>query len=803
MELEKRLGWKRDSKEGRLCAGTYVDRPQQFPPRLSKDTLYLHADKAVLSETKPSVYTGHVIVAQPDSEMTANRAVTELNEDKNGLKSIKAFGDVNFRQPGLLVVANEADMTLPDQMTTLYNLVYRLTRESKSPYNPFWSPLPSRGVANTFKKIASDQYELTEASYTTCAPDDKSWFASARNMHIDTTTKTVVARQAYFSIAGIPLLYTPYLSFSYDNAPRSGFLIPTFTNTSRGGTQFGLPFYWYAAPNTTLLFTTSYWPKRGSEFTTDLNYLTWNSKGEFYFDILPHDPVFASYQAANTSRINVEPGLLKLKQASTTRNYLFWQQQTVFNPYWTSKTNLNYVSDDYYFQDFGGNTLSQYTMNQLPQQSSLEYHGPHWSFLGSLQNYQTLHPINTPFIPDQYARTPQLTLNGYYPDSWGGLTYGLQFDFVNFTAPWLLNQPSAAVYPSGFPPIGQRFNVAPVVSFPFRRPGGYITPQVQFQNTSYNLNGLNNAAGISTGVPTVINRSIPLFSIDSGLYFDRDFQFGNETYRQTFEPRLFYLYVPTQDQSTIPLFDTSAPLFTYNLIFQTNRFNGIDRISNANQIGVGITSRLIDDATGFNRLIANVGQLYYLANRNVPLTQTSPNDKTTLSPVAGELTYFVNKAISITGNLAWNPNYNFLQNGIVNLAYKSDERHIFNVGATYQRVDALDPGIAPINSANNIKQLVSSAYWPLSLKWNAVAAVTYNLQQKYAMNYLGGLEYNTCCWAVRLVASSNFIGANQNNSPMYNNVYYVQFLLKGFTSLGFNQQNNLASLVPGFVDRMQ
>jgi LPS-assembly protein len=798
-ELEKRLGWVHHSSPTEMCSGYYLDLPSQFPPDLSKDNIYLRADKAVLSQTKPSVYTGHVVVAQKDAEMTADRAVTELNSEKSALKNIKVFGDVHLRQPGIVVVADKAEVVLPEQQSTLTNLVYRLLRDPQpqsAPNKNFAPGITGRGIADTFKKVAPNQYELTESRYTTCAPDDHSWVTTAKTMHIDSLKKRIIAKHAYFSVAGVPIFYTPYLNFSYDNTPKSGFLIPGVQTSSLGGTQFEFPFYWYAAPNTTLLFTPSYWLKRGNEFSFDFNYLTWNSKGQFYFNVLPDDPVFANFQATTNSPAGV--GLNRLKAAPTARTYLSWQQQTILNPYWSAKAAINYVSDDYYFQDFGSNSLSQYSLNQLPQQGSLEYHGPHWNFLGSLQNYQTLHPVNTGGVPDQYARTPQLSLNGSFPKIWQRFTFSPQFDFVNFTQPWLTNQ--QAIGQPGFPITGQRLNIAPALSLPLRRPGGYLTPQIQIQNTQYSL------VGVQNGAPASINRVLPVFSIDSGLYFDRGFQFGGDSYTQTLEPRLFYLYVPTVDQSNIPLFDTSVSTFTYNSVFQTNRFTGIDRMSNANQIGVGFTSRLIDDNTGFNRLTANIGQIYYFANREVPLSYnvpSSPNNSLPISPIAGELSYFVNKAVTISGNAAWNPHYNFWQNGIVNLAYRPDPVHIFNIGASYQRMDAADPGVIPYQPGNNIKQLVGSAYWPLSLKWSGMTALTYNLQKQYAMNSLIGLEYNTCCWAFRAVASSNFISAKQDGSLLYNNVYYIQFLFRGFTNVGINNGINLATSIPGFVDKIQ
>src|SRR5690606_9788542 len=103
------------------------------------------------------------------------------------------------------------------------------------------------------------------------------------------------------------------------------------------------------------------------------------------------------------------------------------------------------------------------------------------------------------------------------------------------------------------------------------------------------------------------DRAVPIVSLDSGLYFDRDTSWFGNAMRQTFEPRAYYLYVPNEDQTDIPVFDTGESSFSYASLWRDNRFSGKDRIGDANQLSLGFTSRWIE-ANGFERQRLSLGQ---------------------------------------------------------------------------------------------------------------------------------------------------------------------------------------------------
>ena len=455
---------------------------------------------------------------------------------------------------------------------------------------------------------------------------------------------------------------------------------------------------------------------------------------------------------------------------------------------------MNYVNDDYYFQDFSpliennNNTI----VTQLLQQATVQFHGQHWNFTSQVQNYETLHPVNTTPTTDQYARFPQLNLGTNYPDQWLGLDIGFHSEFINFRHPLFPNHVDTTLGA-----VGQRYDLTPHISWPKHRSCGFFIPSLKWDMTAYRLHNRKIA-----GTPDNIDRSVPIFSIDSGLFFDRDIKLGGGNYTQTLEPRLYYLYVPFHDQSNIPLFDTSLPLFTYDSIFRNNRFNGLDRIGDANQIGFGLTTHFIDKNTGTNKMDFSIGQIYYFHDRRVTLNGSpNANDREHLSPLTAQLTYRFNSNWSVTGNIAWNYPRGFIQNDQINLQYKPDNNRIANVGYTYQPANTINP---TNNNENNINQLNTSFLWPIYHNWKAMGALNLNLNQTashgaYVETYLLGLQYDSCCWAIRLVGSHEFNHLDNNSKPIYDTTYFIQFAFKGLTSVGLNSANDvLHTNIPGF-----
>ncbi|MFU8797881.1 MAG: LPS-assembly protein LptD, partial [Gammaproteobacteria bacterium] len=610
----------------------------------------------------------------------------------------------------------------------------------------------------------------------------------------------------------IPVFYTPYFSFPIDDQRKSGILLPTYGNSKLGGFMLQVPYYWNIAPNYDATFTPGWYSKRGIQLGTEVRYLTPGNQGEIALIVLPHDAAFSAFRHTASNYYTKRPyeAARLADKASTYRGYVSWRQMTQFSPRWASTMDYMRVTDDYYFRDFSGQRMPLIP-NQLLQQIDLTYTGDHWNFRGLLQDYQTLHPITLGTVNKPYVKFPQLSLSASYPNKKFGLTYQLSNEYTYFTRG--LN-PGESINPV----VGDRIHIQPGISLPLNGISGYITPNLQMFMTGYQLkNQPHNFANQQ-------QRALPVFSLDSGLYFDKETTFGKSVYQQTLEPRLFYLYVPYANQSQIPLFDSALPGFNYDQLFRLNRFNGLDRVGDANQITVALTTRFLDQESGLEKFRASIGQIYYFQNRRVftcPPSSTlpnaapncnpnSPNNPLNVhypaggnlsptaksSPLAGQLNYKFNPQWETTANVTWDPQTRRTQNGNISLQYRPDKNRLLNLGYNF-----LQYGDPFQGNPTNLSQTMVSGAWPIKDRWQAVGSWNYNLSHERSQTYFYGIEYNTCCWAARVVVGRTFSGLSPSQEPTYNSAIYFQIQLKGFGNFGAANPTNILNTIPGYRDQ--
>jgi LPS-assembly protein len=500
---------------------------------------------------------------------------------------------------------------------------------------------------------------------------------------------------------------------------------------------------------------------------------------------MPDDKMFryfqhqASEEFAKNPDPRVQANLRHLMNASNVRKGFGIQNQTSFDSNWSSKIDYSYVSDDFYPRDIG-HTLTEPTNNQLLQMGEITYLGRHWNFTGRVQAYQTLHPVDDKTTLDnQYAKFPQLILAGEYPEQKFGLTYTILNDLTHFdihNTPNVLN------------PIGNRLHIQPGVSLPFNLPYFYVTPRIQWAFTHYDL------GHVSNGTYSAKNRSVPITDIMSGLYFDRATHVFGQNFKQTLEPQLYYVNVPYRNQNRFPLFDTTTNSVTYDQLFTYNRFTGFDRLGDTNQISAGLSTRYIDTSSGLEKLRIAVGEVFYFGNRRVNLCSmnslacpdpfVAKNNRFNRSPIATTIDYHLTPHIAATANSVWNTRLNTTDNESVTFQYSPESQKIFNLGYSFVRNGDIQPNLPAHSNQNNLKQTDFSIAWPIRANFSYIGRWTQNINQGHFQNLLTGLQYDSCCWAVRVVYGKSFLNLRQNNSYQYDTQFYVQFALKGLTNVG-------------------
>ncbi len=350
-------------------------------------------------------------------------------------------------------------------------------------------------------------------------------------------------------------------------------------------------------------------------------------------------------------------------------------------------------------------------------------------------------------------------------------------------------------------PIGQRLHIRPSIDYDKVWSAGYIDPQVYFDATSYFTSFQTTNGGVSR--PNFDKtRVLPIVDVDTGLYFDRMFNFQKTHYIQTLEPRLFYLYVPYQNQDEYPVFDTQLLPFSYNQIFSINRFTGFDRLDNANQASVGLTSRILNSDTGQEKIRADLGLIYYIQNSKVGLPGISLGPTQTLSPLVGQLTYDINRYWAYSGSLAWDISNGQMNNAGTALTYRGLDNHILSLGYNYIFAEGDNAVDQPLST----NQIYAGGSTPFFNRWTGFGYAGYNFSGKYPVSYMAGLQYDSCCWALRFVFDRHFTGLSPSSTSsniinQYDNVYYVQLQLKGLASVGNDSAESLlTSRLPGYKD---
>lgn len=602
----------------------------------------------------------------------------------------------------------------------------------------------SRGDAKTILFEGQGKKRLKDARYTTCAADSDDWYIKAKEIELNDYTKSGTAKNARVEFKGVPLLYTPWISFSFLNQRKSGFLAPTAGTTSRSGFEVLVPYYWNISPNLDATLAARYLSKRGTQMQGEMRYLGETYSGIDNIEYLPSD---------NLSGQN--------------RYYANLKHQQSFGNGWSAGYHLEKVSDDQYFSDLSTRITITSQVN-LAQQGTIDYADDVWRFNGLVQRFQTLDDTSFP-----YERLPQLTLSA--DKDWGMVNTNLYSQWVNFDrSP---DAPSTLV-------TGNRLTVYPSVNVPFAKPYGYITPKFGVHYTSYRLNNTAFTLDGVAGNYESDSRTLPIFSLDSGLYFDRDMRVVKNHYTQTLEPRLYYVYIPNRDQDNLPVFDSADSDLNLGTLFLENQFTGNDRVNNANQLSLAVTTRMIDSKTGEQRLAATLGQRFYFTDQKVRIPGAAlrtGNNSDIVAAVTARLTnkwnvdaawqYDTDRSTTVKSNIG--TRFNPEPGKVLNLSYRFTE--------------------------DSLEQVNISGQWPLGRGWYGMGRWNYSIRERHPIEGLAGIEYDAGCWQARTVLQQVSTATPSNGQAASNYAIFFQLELGGLASIGSNPMTLLKRSIPGYT----
>ena len=643
--------------------------------------------------------------------------------------------------------------------------------------------VPARGAARLTHVDSSTLSRYETFTYTSCPPGDQDWLLHATDVKINKETGTGTARNAWVDFKGVPFFYTPYMSFPVDKRRQSGFLSPSFGTTSVSGFSFQAPYYFNLAPNYDYTFTPRYLTQRGFQLNNEFRYMTETSRGRIVGNIVPYDAAAKDIPADNTP---------------TTRGQAAWRNDSIFTENLTAHVDANYVSDSRYLNQLGS-PLNLTDKNNIRSIGYLSYAGPGYGVRTQIDYYQTINPNIIQANAQPYFHLPEVMFYYGSPIFDTGLRFDSQLVFDGFDT-------SAKGRTTG-----QRLKMMPKLSYTYAQAAGYITPSATLVYNQYWLTnpgdwtGRQETAWSSTAyAPSFNTRSsesfaAPIFSLDSGLFFEREFDLAERPLLQTLEPRLFYVYIPKVNQNDIPVFDSSQYDFTYYQLFRENRFTGSDRIGDANDLTLALTTRLIDQQSGLERLRATLGNAAFFQNHEVTLLGPPPASYSEdFSNLIGDVYAGITEHWSLHTGGQYNPSRGQVDRGLVALQYNNQKNEILNLAYRYRRNQYTLKCLKgdPDNGCLDLTDV--SLRLPIADGWHVIGRWQYSLQDQVTLESFAGIERETCCWRFTLLGRHyiNNITAEGNNQA--NNGIFFQFELKGLTALGDQVDQFLARSITGY-----
>lgn len=660
-----------------------------------------------------------------------------------------AEGNVRYQDRGMLLSADRVSGNTDLEQCTLNGVRYQLIDAR------------GNGVAQVAVMEDSGLARLSGTTYSTCDLNHQQWAFAARQMELDRDQGVGRARDVTFRILNVPVFWVPYLRFPIDDRRLSGFLMPSVGFGERRGLDLTVPYYFNLAPNYDATLSPRVMTERGGMLGGEFRYLTDSNRGNFNFEYMPHD-----------RRVGREE-LLYGESLPSSRWWYQWRDYSSFNSNWGAAVDINRVSDTRYFEDFGRGLYTS-AISFLPSSAYINGRGDWWNASIGGDEYQITDPtLNEQFEP--YRRLPRATFTAEH-SLLGDLSAGVNSEFVAFSKDNALE--------------GQRIDVFPYLAYPIETAGYFVRPQIGYRYTGYALDQMQYANN-----PLLKSRhphnGVPIFSLDTGLVFERNIHFGDAAWTQTLEPRAYYLRVPYRDQSELPVFDTQEVPFSFGQLFRSNRFVGADRQMDANNLSLALTTRFLESATGEERISASIGQIRYFDDQRVQLPGMPPTDYSD-STYAGEIDLHLSNRWRVVLDQQWNPNTRRTDLSTFSVQNRFGSDGIVNLSYRYRR--------------NFLEQVDVSAAIPITEGWRLIARENYALNNPLAspldprgtrgrsLERFFGIEHDTCCVAWRVIARRWINDADGNSD----NAIYFELDLKGIGTIGQKTDSFLRRGILGY-----
>ena len=677
----------------------YVD---PLPPIVLPDDNIPEDELAVFSGSAKLSLDGNALFEDDISLVSGNRLLTASNarfDREAGIFTVE--GEVEYRDSENWVRADRAELRQFSEELEFEGAAFQL-----------WT-VPARGFGEYIKADRDGKFRLKKVSYTSCPEGNDDWMLKASSIRIDQNQGIGTAKNARLEFKGVPFLYLPYISYPVTNERKTGWLIPKIGASQQRGVDIEAPFYWNIAPQYDATIMPRLMTKRGLQLNTEFRYLQQKSDGVLVAEYLPNDDRTDEHRAL----VGIE-------------------HTTNFTNIWQGRLNGAHVSDTNYFEDLSSG-LSNTSQILLQRRADLEFWNDTWMAMLRFEDYQMLDDtLADTELP--YTTLPKLTVRGMTPNGWLGMQYKLDSEIAYFYRDTGVT--------------GLREYIRPEIALPLDVRFFEVEPAVGFDYTAYQL---DDTAPNQEDSPS---RAVPIYSIDTYTVFERITP--KRGWLQTLEPRMLFTYIPFEDQSDLPVFDTIEPDLNVVQLFRKNRFVGNDRLGDTNQLSLGITTKLINASDGDEFMSATLGQILYFDDLDVTLPGEAPSDSKT-SDYLFEFGMKLYENWRMRFGYQYNTDTDETQRIEARINYRASDRKLANVSYRFRR-DALE-------------EIDVSAAWPVTKNWSLVGRYDYSILDRKLLERFIGVEYDSCCWSIRGIWRRSLTDRTGESDTSFS----VQLQLKG------------------------
>ncbi|NKB33508.1 MAG: LPS assembly protein LptD [Pseudomonadales bacterium] len=761
------------------CCGTYIDPAATLldPANDPANAGITFLSNTGLSQINQNLITidGDVIVQQ-GYRTIQNDTTTTIDRGEN---TVLLDGNVEFREPGILLLGTSAYIDSNDSINRVEEAQYVLHNFGAH-----------GNAASIVYSADSGLVSIENGEFSRCEPGSNFWKLRADSIVLDQAANRGYADNVSLRLGDFPIFYYPgTMPFPLGDERISGFLAPSTGSTRSGGFDFELPYYFNLAPHYDATLSPRIISDRGTLVGLETRYLSSWSMNTLNLSGLSGDKLY------DPTTINI-PGTESPPVED--RWFVGLEHRGVIGRNFSTFIDYNAVSDEDYFYDLGSSGLNLTSRTHLNRQGRVNFNSDYLRAGLNVQRIEIIDPfyarsnINKPFdrLPQFYFES-----NAYL---WGGFRVGIRGEVTSFDRNLDNSLLTMTQLDNGALVNGERFNAEPEIGWSIESPGWFVRTNAKYKHVQYKLQ--NQALGTIED-PDI---GIGIYSADAGLVFERDMSRGNG-WRQTLEPRLFYLYSDFEDQNALPLFDTSELNFSFNQLFRDDRFSGGDRIADADQAAFALTSRILNP-DGKETARMSIGQIRYFEDRLVTLTNPLQtwlprhSPLTTKSALAGELALSLGDNWRLNTDVQWNEDTEEIDEGSVQLRYHRDEDHLVNFDYRFRSLVNTPNFILPSGIDPRIKQTDVSAVWPVNENWRLLARWNYDHSNSRNLESFAGIEWSNCCATIRLIGRE-WVDEDKLFLPNIepDRGIFVQFTLNGLGNLtGGGLSNLLTDSIWGF-----